>query len=189
MYGDTASLFPGFHIDFISSPNAVQKKDHLVLLPLPSGNKMILQGVGVDLSYRPNQFDIYIPCISFPFIPLLLLIFFVWLPFNNCPVKSRVWLRHWRIEFIKHWKENEQRNFWLEIKTMKQFRQSPPPPGPEKVFCFACPSGQVFLRFSMCPKQALSKLMEIVAHDKFYSLQYIECQKECFTSFSHLRKN
>lgn len=150
---------------------------------------MILQGVGVDLSYRPNQFDIYIPCISFPFIPLLLLIFFVWLPFNNCRVKSRVWLRHWRIEFIKHWKENEQRNFWLEIKTMKQFRQSPPPPGPEKVFCFACPSGQVFLRFSMCPKQALSKLMEIVAHDKFYSLQYIECQKECFTSFSHLRKN
>jgi len=30
---------------------------------------------------------------------------------------------------------------------MKQFRQSPPPPpGPEKVFCFACPSGQAFLR-------------------------------------------
>lgn len=108
---------------------------------------MILQGVGVDLSYRPNQFDIYIPCISFPFIPLLLLIFFVWLPFNNCRVKSRVWLRHWRIEFIKHWKENEQRNFWLEIKTMKQFRQSPPPPGPEKVFCFACPSGKCFLDF------------------------------------------
>lgn len=48
---------------------------------------------------------------------------------------------------------------------MKQFRQSTPPPGPEKVFCFACPLGQAFLRFSTCPKQALSKLMEIVAHD------------------------
>ena len=52
---------------------------------------------------------------------------------------------------------------------MKHFRQSPPSQL-ENVFCFTCPSGQVFLRFSTCPKQALSKLTENVAHDKFYSL-------------------
>ena len=53
---------------------------------------------------------------------------------------------------------------------MKQFRQTPPPPGPEKVFCFACPLGRAFLRFSTCLKQAVSKLTENVAQDKYYSL-------------------
>lgn len=49
----------------------------------------------------------YTPWISLPFMLLLLLMFFKREPFNSASVKGFVWLRHWRMEFIKHCEEKQ----------------------------------------------------------------------------------
>ena len=69
-----------------------------------------------------------IPWISLPFMELLLLIIFRWEPFDSCSVKGCVWLKHWRMEFIKHCRKSAQnhklpwQSFSENVKKYERFQ-------------------------------------------------------------------
>ena len=69
-----------------------------------------------------------IPWISLPFMELLLLIIFRREPFDSCSVKGCVWLKHWRMEFIKHCRKSAQnhklpwQSFSENVKKYERFQ-------------------------------------------------------------------
>ena len=69
-----------------------------------------------------------IPWISLPFMELLPLIIFRWEPFDSCSVKGCVWLKHWRMEFIKHCRKSAQnhklpwQSFSENVKKYERFQ-------------------------------------------------------------------